>query len=108
MSRLIFTMVFGLLLFSATAGNGKPFYFVGVWNGNALQINNPNVVNKNKFCVSSIRINGVKVKTNYKIGGIEIDPANYGFKKGQELLIEISGKKDCEPTFHSEGFNLQL
>lgn len=108
MPRLIFTMIFVLLLFSATAGNKKPYYYVGVWDGNALQINNPNVVNKNKFCIKSIRINGAKIKTNYKIGGIEINPASYGFEVGQEFLIEIMANKDCEPTFHSEGFKLQL
>jgi len=94
-------------MIGAEAKNKETYYFVGVWDGNTVQINNPNVVNKNKYCISLIRINGKKVKTNYKIGGIEINPSNFEFKEGQEFLIQIDAKKDCEPSFNSSGFNIQ-
>ena len=100
-------MVFGLLVFSAHSKSKQTYYFVGVWDGNVVQINNPNVVNKNKYCISLIRINGKKVKANYKIGGIEFNPSALELKEGQEFLIEITAKKDCEPSFNSKGFRLQ-
>ena len=59
------------------------------------------------FCVKKIVINGKKIKTNYKIGGIEINPEELDFKPEEELLIQIDSKKDCEPTFHSKGFRVQ-
>jgi hypothetical protein len=105
--QYIFTIVFGLLLNIGYAQKTKTTYFVGVWDGNMIQINNPNVVGKNSFCVQKIVINGKKIKTNYKIGGIEINPEEFNFKPEDELLIQIDSKKDCEPTFHSKGFKLQ-
>ncbi len=107
MRQLIFTIVFGLLVISAFAGRKKSYYFVGVWDGKEVKINNPNVVNKNKFCIKYIRINGVKIKANYKEGGIIIDPKTYGFSQGKEFLFEIVANEDCEPSFHSEGFKMQ-
>jgi hypothetical protein len=105
--QYIFTMVFGLLLFYASAKPPKTSYFVGKWDGNTIQINNPQVVNKKKFCVLNITVNGKKIKTTYKIGGIEFDPTEYGFTEGTELLITISHRSDCEPTFNSKGFKIQ-
>lgn len=107
MKQYIFTIIFGLLVFGASAKHKKSYYYVGVWDGNSVQINNPNVVNKNKYCISLIRVNGKKVKTNYNIGGIEFNPASLEFKQGQEFLIEIVAKKDCEPSFNSKGFSIQ-
>jgi len=107
MKNFLFTILFGLLTVTLTAGGGKTYYFVGVWDGNNIQVNNPQQTDKNKFCIKTIRINGVKVKADYKIGGIDIDAKALGFKSGQELLIEINTKEDCEPSFHSEGFTLQ-
>lgn len=107
MKQYIFTIIFALLILGAQAKHKESYYYVGVWDGSSVQINNPNIVNKNKFCIGLIRINGKKVKTNYKIGGIEINPANFEFKKGQEFLIEIVAKKDCEPSFNSTGFKIQ-
>jgi hypothetical protein len=106
-NQYIFTMVFGLLLFSAYAKPPKTSYFVGKYDGNLIQINNPQVVNKKQFCVLNITVNGKKIKTDYKIGGVEFNPSEYGFAEGTELLITISHRKDCEPTFHSQGFKSQ-
>lgn len=105
--QYIFTIVFGLLLTLTYAKPPKTSYFVGKWDGNTIQINNPQVVNKKQFCILNITVNGKKIKTEYKIGGIEFDPSEYGFKEGAELLITISHRKDCEPTFHSKGFRPQ-
>jgi hypothetical protein len=105
--QYIFTMIFGLLIFQLWAKPPKTTYFVGKWDGNTVQINNPQIVNKNAFCIAEIMINGKKVKTNYKIGGIEFDPATYGFVSGTELLIAIKHRHDCDPTFHSSGFKVQ-
>ncbi|CAG5087610.1 hypothetical protein [Parvicella tangerina] len=102
--QYIFTIIFGLLVIVATAGKPKTSYFTGKWDGNMVQINNPKRANKNKFCIKKIYVNGKKIKANYKSQGIEFDPSAYGFEEGQELLIEIISKDDCEPTFHSEGF----
>lgn len=106
-NQYIFTIVFGLLFNFAYAGKPKTTYYTGVWDGNAVQLNNPNVVGKNKYCIVKMTVNGQKIKTNYKIGGIEFDPATYGLKEGDELLISIISQSDCEPTFHSKGFNQQ-
>ena len=100
-------MIFGLLVITATAKKPKVVYYVGVWDGNAVQINNPNVVGKNKYCVQNMTINGKKIKTDYKIGGIEFNPANYDFKEGDEILLTLYTRTDCEVTFHSKGFILQ-
>jgi hypothetical protein len=100
-------MIFGLLMLSALAKPPKTSYFVGKWDGNAIQINNPQVINKTSFCITQITINGKKVKTTYKIGGIEFDPATYGFEPEAELLIAIKHRHDCDPTFHSSGFKVQ-
>ena len=105
--QYIFTIIFGLLISVAHAKKPKTTYYVGVWDGTAVQINNPNVVGKKKFCVLSMTINGKKIKTNYKIGGIEFNPADYGFKEGDELLFTMNSRQDCEATFHSKGFILQ-
>jgi hypothetical protein len=105
--QYIFTIIFGLLLVSGYAKPPKTTYFAGKWDGNAVQINNPQVVNKNAYCITQITINGKKVKTIYKIGGIEFDPASYGFEPQSQLLIAIKHRHDCEPTFNSSGFKVQ-
>ena len=107
LKQYIFTIIFGLLLVSAQAKKPKTTYYVGVWDGTAVQLNNPNLVGKKKFCVKSIIINGQKVKTNYKIGGIEFNPSDYGFNEGDEILLEIVSLPDCAATFHSKGFSIQ-
>lgn len=105
--QYIFTMVFGLLLIYPYAKPPKTSYFVGKSDGNLIQINNPQVVNKKQFCITNVTINGKKIKTDYKIGGVEIDLTAYGFEEGTELLVTITHKNDCEPTFHSAGFKSQ-
>lgn len=107
LKQYIFTIIFGLLIVSAQAKKPKTTYYVGVWDGTAVQLNNPNVVGKRKFCVKKMTINGQKIKTNYKIGGIEFNPADYGFKEGDEILLEVISLADCEATFHSKGFSIQ-
>jgi hypothetical protein len=107
LKQYIFTIIFGLLVFTATAKKPKVVYYVGVWDGTAVQINNPNVVGKNKYCIERMTINGKKIKIDYKIGGLEFNPADYGFKEGDEVLLTLMTKSDCEPTFHSKGFSLQ-
>ncbi|MCB9194807.1 MAG: hypothetical protein H6598_01100 [Flavobacteriales bacterium] len=102
--QYIFTIVFGLLTILSFAGKPKTVYFTGTWDGNMIQINNPQEVGKNKFCVAKIYVNGKKIKTDYKTQGIEFDLSAFGFKEGDELLIQIDHSSDCEPTFHSEGF----
>lgn len=102
--QYIFTIIFGLLVLTATAGKPKTAYFTGKWDGNMVQINNPQKANKNDFCIRKLYVNGKKIKVNYKSQGIEFDPSEYGFKEGDELLIQIISNNDCEPTFHSEGF----
>lgn len=102
--QYIFTIIFGLLVLVATAGKPESSYFTGKWDGNMVQINNPKNANKNKYCIKKIYVNGKKIKVNYKSQGIEFNPADYGFEEGQDLLIEIQAKDDCEPSFHSEGF----
>lgn len=107
LNQYIFTMVFGLLLSFGYAAKPKNVYFTGSWDGNLIQINNPQAVGKNQFCVTKIFINGKKIKTDYKTQGIEFNPSDYGFSEGQELLIQIIHGDDCEPTFHSQGFHPQ-
>lgn len=102
--QYIFTIIFGLLVISATAGKPKSSYFTGKWDGNMIQINNPQKANKNKYCIKKVYVNGKKIKVNYKSQGIQFNPGQYGFNSGEELLIEIKQNDDCEPTFHSEGF----
>jgi hypothetical protein len=65
------------------------------------------VDNKNTYCIGLIRINGEKVKTNCKIGGLEVNPANFEFKERQAFLIEIVAEKACEPSFNSKGRSIQ-
>ena len=103
-NQYIFTIIFGLLVIVATAGKPKSSYFTGTWDGNMVQINNPQKANKNKYCIKKIYVNGKKIKVNYKSQGIQFDLSAYGFTAGEELLIEIIQNNDCEPTFHSEGF----
>jgi hypothetical protein len=105
--QYISTLFFGLLLNTSLAGNGKTYHFTGVWDGNSVQIINPQVVNKNKFCIHKMYINGVKIKGKFKSGGIELDLSDYGFTKDDDLLITMECKSDCNPSFHSEGFILQ-
>jgi hypothetical protein len=105
--QYIFTMIFGLLVLQLWSKPPKTSYFAGKWDGNVVQINNPQVVNKNAFCITQITINGKKVKTMYKIGGIEFDPKDYDFEAGTELLIAIKHRQDCDPTFQSSGFKVQ-
>lgn len=107
MKHFLFTILFGLLCVTLTANGGKTLYFVGVWDGNSIQINNPQRTDKNKFCINKIQINGVKIKTDYKTGGIEIDASALGFKAGDQMLIEIKTEGDCDPSFHSAGFHIQ-
>lgn len=107
MKHYLFTLIFGLLFISASAGKLKTSYFSGVWDGKIVQIINPRIVGKNKFCIKKIYINGVKIKVNYKAGGLEINPSDYGFSPDDELLIEVKSLSDCDAKFHSEGFILQ-
>jgi hypothetical protein len=105
--QYIFTLLFGLLLNSAFAGDGKTYHFTGVWDGNSVQIINPQEIGKNKFCIQKMYVNGVKIKGKFKTGGIELDLTDYGFTKDDDLLITITCKSNCNPSFHSEGFILQ-
>lgn len=104
LKQYIFTIIFGLLVLTAMAVKPKTSYFTGKWDGNMIQINNPQKANKNKFCIKKIYVNGKKIRTDYKSQGIEFNPGDFGFTEGEELLIEIIANDDCEPSFHSTGF----
>ena len=57
----------------------------GLWSERIIQRNNPNLAHKNMYFSSLIRINGEKVKINYKIGGIEINPEILNSRKGKRF-----------------------
>jgi len=107
LKQYIFTTFFVLLLVTSYAGKGKTYYFTGSWDGNMVEIFNAQQMNKNKFCIKKVYINGKKIKMNYKNSLLDINPEAYGFKKDEEFLIQIDTQGNCRPDFNSEGFILQ-
>ncbi len=81
LKQYIFTTFFALLLVTSHAGKGKTYYFTGSWDGNMVEILNAQMMNKNKYCIKKVYINGRKLKINYKTSVLDINPEDFGFKK---------------------------
>jgi len=85
MKQYIFTIIFELLILGSQIKTRQTYWYVSLWSEITIHTKSPNLTYKNMPCSGLIRINGEKVKINYKIGGIEINPEILNSRKGKRF-----------------------
>jgi len=87
-------LIFFFLLTYATVAQETAL--VGVSNGQDLFIQNSFDVEKNRFCITSIKVNGVTQPLDYNSSALMVDLASR--ELGSDIRIEIVHGAECTPN----------
>lgn len=86
-----------LTLGTATGQDGEKVVVEGEYHEKNLYVNNPMSESGVGFCVNEVRVNGDISSDEWNSSAFEVDLANFNLEPGEEVIIEISHKDDCNP-----------
>ena len=79
---------------SVSAGN---LVLKGTFQGENLYVKNPFAPSGVGYCIYEITVNGITTTDEINSSAFEVDLSVFGFKKGEELTVNIKYKEGCEP-----------
>lgn len=96
MKKLLYTILLtSLSWFTAKA---EVYVLEGVYQGKDVYVQNPFSSEGVGFCIFEVTVNGEITSDEINSSAFAVDLAMYEFKLGDEVIITIKSKSDCEPN----------
>ena len=96
MMRKAIPIIILLICFFLT-GKSQEIKITGIYNGEALIVNNPFGPTGVDFCVYDVKVNGKNASANVNSNTFEINFTKYGIETGDNISITLKHKSGCVP-----------
>jgi len=96
MMKFIHTLVLASLCFFSL--NAEVYVLEGVYQGKDVYVQNPFSSEGVGFCIYEVTVNGEITSDEINSSAFAVDLAMYEFNLGDEVIITIKSKSDCEPN----------